>query len=100
MTQEADHDSNLSDWFQNTHHDGMHQSGIFRIGALKKIGKMKICFFPNENFQNQKYYSKNGSKKLRGVKNTTIGVLASENDEFSSLNEFGHHVIDLYPRSP
>jgi hypothetical protein len=26
------------------------------------------------------------------------GVLTSENDEFSSLNEFGHHELDLYPK--
>jgi hypothetical protein len=69
------------------------------ILGVKKIGKMKTCFFPNQNFHNQKYYSKNGSKKLRGVKTITIGVFTSENDEFSSLNGFGHHEIDLYPKS-
>jgi hypothetical protein len=98
MTQEADYDINLPDAFQNTHKIPMHQSGIFRIGVLKKIGKMKTCFFPNQNFHNQKYYSKNGSKKLRGVEIVTFRVLTSENDEFSSFNEFGHHEIDLYPK--
>jgi hypothetical protein len=63
MTQEAGDGIILPDLFQNTHKITMHQSGIFRIGALKKIGKMKTCFFPNQNFHNKKYYSKNGSKK-------------------------------------
>jgi hypothetical protein len=74
-----------------------HQSGIFRIGVLKKIGKIKTCFFPNQNFHNQKYHSKNGSKKLRGIKTTIIGVLTPKNAEFSSLHGFGHHEIDLDP---
>jgi hypothetical protein len=99
MTHETDRDLKLPDRFQNTHHIAMHQSGIFRIGPLKKIGKFKTCFFPNQNFHiNQKYYSKNGSKKLRGIKNMCKEVLASGNDEFSSLTEFGHHEIDLYPK--
>jgi hypothetical protein len=75
----------------------MNQSGIFRNSALKKIGRMKTCFFPNQNFHNQKFASKNGSKKLRGPKIITIRVIAPKNSEFSSLSEFGHHEIDLYP---
>jgi hypothetical protein len=58
---------------------------------------MKTCFFPNQNFHNQKYYSKNGSKKLRGGKTIVIRGLTPKNAEFSSLNGFGHHEIDLYP---
>jgi hypothetical protein len=77
----------------------MYQSGIFRIGVLKKIGKMKTCFFPNQNFHNQKYYSKNGSKKVRGIKSVAIRIPTWKNGEFSSLNEFGHQEIDLYPKS-
>jgi hypothetical protein len=77
----------------------MNQSGIFRIGGLKKIGKMKTCFFPNQNFHIQKYYSKNGSKKLRGIETIAIRVPTPKNAEFSSLNGFGHHEIDLYPTS-
>jgi hypothetical protein len=46
---------------------------------------MKTCFFPNQNFHNQKYYSKNGSKKLRGVETINIGVLTPKNAEFCSL---------------
>jgi hypothetical protein len=99
MTQEVDDDDILPELFQNTHKIHMNQSGIFRIGALKKIGKMKTCFFPNQNFHNQKYYSKNGSKNLRGIKIVTIRVLTPKNAEFSNLNEFGHHEIDLYPKS-
>jgi hypothetical protein len=97
MTQEATSDINLPDPFQNSRKIHMDQSGIFRIGVLKKIGKIKTCFFPNQNFQIQKYYSKNGSKKLRGVKTIIIRVLTPKNAEFSSLNEFGHHETDLYP---
>jgi hypothetical protein len=46
---------------------------------------MKTSFFPNQNFQNQKYYSKNGTKKLRGIETITIGVLTLKKAEFSSL---------------
>jgi hypothetical protein len=59
---------------------------------------MKTCF-SNQNFHNQKYYSKNGSKKLIGIETITIGVLTPKNSQFSSLNGFGHHEIDLYPTS-
>jgi hypothetical protein len=45
MTSEADDDIILPDPFQNTHKIHMNQSGIFRIGVLKRIGKMKTCFF-------------------------------------------------------
>jgi hypothetical protein len=60
---------------------------------------MKTCFFPNQNFHNQKYTSKNGSKNLRGIETITIGFLTPKNAEFSSFNGFGHHEIDLYPTS-
>jgi hypothetical protein len=60
---------------------------------------MKTCFFPNQNFHNQKYYSKNGSKKLRGIETIPNGVFTVENTEFSSLIKFGYHEIDLYPTS-
>jgi hypothetical protein len=92
MTQEADVVIILPDPFQNTIKIHMYQSGIFRIGALKKIGNL---FFSN---QNQKHYSKNGSKKLRGINNMAIRVITPKNAEFSSLNYFGHHEIDLYPK--
>jgi hypothetical protein len=58
---------------------------------------MKTCFFPNQNFHNQKYYSKNGSKKLRGCKTMAIRLLTQKNAKFSSLSGFGHHETDLYP---
>jgi hypothetical protein len=29
----------------------------------------------------------------------TIGVFTPKNAELASLNEFGHHEIDLYPKS-
>jgi hypothetical protein len=99
MSQEADDHIILPDPFQNTHKMPMGQSGIFRIGVLKKIGKIKTCFFPNQNFHNQKYSSKNGSKKLRGIEIIDIRVLTPKKTEFSSLKEFGHHEIDLYPKT-
>jgi hypothetical protein len=98
MTQETDDVIILPDPFQNTHKIPMNQSGIFRIGVLKKIGKIKTTFCTKCFFQIQKYYSKNGSKKLRGIKIIIIGVLTPKNAEFSSLNGFGHHEIDLYPK--
>jgi hypothetical protein len=60
---------------------------------------MKTCFFPNQNFHNQKYHSKNGSKKLRGIERFTIEVFTVKNNEFSSFIKFRHHQIDLYPKS-
>jgi hypothetical protein len=77
----------------------MNQSGIFRIGVLKKIGKMKTIFCTDQLLRIRKYYSKNGAKKLRGIKSVAITILTWENGEFSSLNEFGHQEIDLYPKS-
>jgi hypothetical protein len=97
MTQEADDDIILPDRFQYTHKIPMNQSGIFRIFVLKKIGKIKTTFCTKFDFQIQKYISKNGSKKLRGMKIIVIGFLTSKNAEFSSWNGFGHHEIDLYP---
>jgi hypothetical protein len=76
----------------------MNQTGIFRIGVLKKIGKIKTIFCTDQLFQIQKYYSKNGSKNLRGVKTMTIRFYPWKNNEFSSLNRFLHHEIDLYPK--
>jgi hypothetical protein len=92
MTQEASDDIILPDAFQNTHKIHINESGIFSMGVLKKIGKIKTCFFPNQNFHNQ--------KKLRGIESITIGVLTPKNAEFPSLNEFGHHEIDLYLKVP
>jgi hypothetical protein len=91
MTQEADDDIILPDRFQNTINIHMNHSGIFRIGLLKKIGKMKTIFCHDQLFRIPKYYSKNGSKKLRGIETITIGVLTPKNAEFASLTEFGHH---------
>jgi hypothetical protein len=73
----------------------MYQSGIFRIGVLKKIGKIKTIFCTASFFRIQKYYSQNGLKKLRGIETIPIGVLTLKNAEFASLTEFGHHEIDL-----
>jgi hypothetical protein len=98
MTQEADDHIILPALFQNTHKIPVYQSGIFRNIVLKNIGKMKTCFFPKQNFHNQKYYSKNGSKKLRRGETIAIRGFISENVEFSSFNWFGHHEIDLYPK--
>jgi hypothetical protein len=89
----------LPDQFHNTHKIPMNQSGIFRIGVLKKIGKMKTTFCIDQLFQIQKSFSKNGSKKLRGIETIAIGVLTPKNTDFVSLTEFGHHEIDLYPTS-
>jgi hypothetical protein len=45
MTQEPDDHIILPDRFHNTHKIHTNQSGIFRIGVLKKIGKIKPVFF-------------------------------------------------------
>jgi hypothetical protein len=99
MTQVADDVIILPDPFHNSHQIHIYRSRMVRISVVKKIGKMKTCFFPNQNFHNQKYYSKNGSKNLRGIEMVTIRVITPKNAEFSSLNIFGHHEIDLYPTS-
>jgi hypothetical protein len=60
---------------------------------------MKMIFCTDQLFRIQKYYSKNGSKKIRGIETIAIGVLTPKNAEFASLTEFRHHEIDLYPTS-
>jgi hypothetical protein len=99
MTQEADDSIILPDLFQNTHKIHMYQSGIFRMGVLKKIGKIKTIFCTDQLSQIQMYFSNNGSKKLRGIETITIQVLTPKNAEFFSLNEFRDHEIDLYPKT-